>query len=102
MPAWFDLKSLDPNGEEDASGIKKSADLVERLIKAEIDAGIAPSNIVIGGFSQGGALALYTGEETAQVRLLEKRMNERLERINLLLMNARTDPKSLDDHPEDF
>ena len=61
MPAWFDLKSLDPNGEEDTSGIKKSADLVEGLIKAEIDAGIAPKNIVIGGFSQGGALALYTG-----------------------------------------
>ena len=63
MPAWFDLKSLDPNGEEDASGIKKSADLVESLIKAEIDAGIAPKNIVIGGFSQGGALALYTGKD---------------------------------------
>lgn len=64
MPAWFDLKSLDPNGEEDVVGIKKSFDLVELLIKKEVDAGIAPENIVIGGFSQGGALALYTGFST--------------------------------------
>lgn len=64
MPAWFDLKSLDPNGDEDAVGIRKSAVLVESLIKAEIDAGINPANIVIGGFSQGGALALYTGLST--------------------------------------
>ena len=30
------------------------------VIKHEIDQGIQASNIIIGGFSQGGALALYT------------------------------------------
>jgi len=61
MPAWFDLMSLDPKGQEDEEGIKKSFHRVESLIKAEIGAGVAPENIVLGGFSQGGALALYTG-----------------------------------------
>eukprot|EP00967_Tisochrysis_lutea_P023074 scaffold26384_cov36-Tisochrysis_lutea.AAC.2 len=31
------------------------------LIAQEVEAGIPPSRIVIGGFSQGGAVALYTG-----------------------------------------
>lgn len=30
------------------------------LVKVEVDNGIAPSRIAIGGFSQGGAITLYT------------------------------------------
>ncbi len=69
MPAWFDLLSLDPNGTEDEAGIKKSFSRISALIEAEINSGIPPANIVLGGFSQGGALALYTG-----LRLKEKRV----------------------------
>eukprot|EP00095_Tigriopus_kingsejongensis_P008139 maker-scaffold1462_size40154-snap-gene-0.11 protein:Tk08139 transcript:maker-scaffold1462_size40154-snap-gene-0.11-mRNA-1 annotation:"acyl-protein thioesterase 1" len=61
MPAWFDLKSLDPNGPEDEEGLRKSKVFVERLIADEIQLGIPASRILLGGFSQGGALALYTG-----------------------------------------
>lgn len=64
MPAWFDLISLDPQGAEDEPGIKKSAKEVEKLITGEISSGIPAERIVIGGFSQGGALALYTGLST--------------------------------------
>ena len=60
MPAWFDLKSLDPNGPEDDKGIEKSKAVIDKLIEEEIKNGIEPSRIVLGGFSQGGALALYT------------------------------------------
>lgn len=60
MPAWFDLMSLDDKGPEDEAGIKKSREYVQSLIKKEVDNGIDPSRIVLGGFSQGGALALYT------------------------------------------
>jgi len=60
MPAWFDLKSLDPSGPEDEKGIEKSKAVVDKLIEDEIKNGIEPSRIVLGGFSQGGALALYT------------------------------------------
>jgi len=64
MPAWFDLVSLDPQSAEDEAGIKKSVKEVEKLIAAEISRGIPAERIVIGGFSQGGALALYTGLST--------------------------------------
>ena len=52
MPAWFDLMSLDPNGAEDAAGIKKSKEVVEKIIAEEINNGIPASRILIGGFSQ--------------------------------------------------
>ena len=61
MPAWFDLYSLDPTGKEDDKGIEKSKQLIQSLIEEEINNGIDPSRIVLGGFSQGGALSLYTG-----------------------------------------
>lgn len=61
MPAWFDLKSLDPEGPEDEAGLKKSRDFVDRLISDEVACGIPPERILLGGFSQGGALALFTG-----------------------------------------
>ena len=61
MPAWFDLFSLDPTGKEDDKGIEKSKQLITNLIEDEINNGIDPSRIMLGGFSQGGALSLYTG-----------------------------------------
>lgn len=61
MPAWFDLFSLDPTGQEDENGIQKSKGVITALIEEEISNGIDPSRIVLGGFSQGGALSLYTG-----------------------------------------
>ncbi|XP_034251273.1 acyl-protein thioesterase 1 [Thrips palmi] len=60
MPAWFDLRSLDPNGPEDEAGIKKASLLIHSMIDSEISAGIPSNRILIGGFSQGGALALYS------------------------------------------
>lgn len=46
---------------QDERGILKSRDYFNTLIKEEIDKGIDPSRIVIGGFSQGGAMSLFTG-----------------------------------------
>lgn len=60
MPSWFDLKSLDASGAEDEDGIKKAASVIHGMVDAEIKSGIAPNRIVVGGFSQGGALALYS------------------------------------------
>ena len=60
MPAWFDVKSLGPNAPEDDKGIEKSKAIIDKLIEEEIKNGIEPSRIVLGGFAQGGALALYT------------------------------------------
>lgn len=39
----------------------RSSRQINELISAEIDAGVNPSRIVLGGFSQGGAMSLLTG-----------------------------------------
>lgn len=59
MPSWFDLKTLDVSGPQDEEGIKSATVNVHKLIADEIKEGISASRIIIGGFSQGGALALY-------------------------------------------
>lgn len=62
MRGWYDISSLDfGSREQDAAGIKESAEHVNALIEAEISNGIAPGNILLAGFSQGGAIALYAG-----------------------------------------
>lgn len=61
MPSWFDLKTLDMYGPEDADGILAATKNVQQLIQTEISAGISPNRIIVGGFSQGGALALHAG-----------------------------------------
>ena len=64
MPAWFDIMSLawhvSPNGPEDEEGLEKSKALIDKLIENEIKEGINSSRIILGGVSQGGAMALYT------------------------------------------
>lgn len=61
MPSWFDLKTLDISGPEDEDGIKKATTNIHGMIASEIQAGIPSKRIILGGFSQGGALALYAG-----------------------------------------
>ncbi|CAG2164114.1 unnamed protein product [Oppiella nova] len=45
----------------DEEGIKRATTLIHQLIAKEEQSGIAANRIVLGGFSQGGALALYAG-----------------------------------------
>lgn len=59
MPSWFDIKALSYNAPEDIDGIKKSTKLVHKLITDEEKAGIPSNRIILGGFSQGGALAFH-------------------------------------------
>ncbi|KAH9392687.1 acyl-protein thioesterase [Tyrophagus putrescentiae] len=61
MPSWFDLYSLDSTGRVDEHGIERAKTLVHELINNEEKAGIPSNRILLGGFSQGGALALYSG-----------------------------------------
>lgn len=61
MRAWYDLYGLDLQRREDAEGIRESARLVAALIEREIERGIPGERIVLAGFSQGGAMALFTG-----------------------------------------
>lgn len=61
MPSWFDLYGLDEEAREDAEGIERAAARVARIVEREVAAGIARERVVVGGFSQGGAVALAAG-----------------------------------------
>ncbi|EGY21156.1 acyl-protein thioesterase [Verticillium dahliae VdLs.17] len=60
------VESLRQN--EDDAGVRVSTGYFHGLIQAEVDAGIPSDRIVLGGFSQGGAMALFAGL-TAPVKL---------------------------------
>ena len=53
---------------EDEAGITRSQAYVHSLIAKEIEKGIPSERIVLGGFSQGGAMSLMSGV-TAPTRL---------------------------------
>ncbi|KAL4236316.1 acyl-protein thioesterase [Mactra antiquata] len=60
MPSWFDIRSLHPDGPEDKEGIKAACEILKGLIDNEEKNGISADKVFVGGFSQGGAVALYT------------------------------------------
>ncbi|KAJ7098705.1 Phospholipase/Carboxylesterase-domain-containing protein [Mycena belliarum] len=61
MPSWFDILSFGFDTEEDQPGMLETMHSLNQLITAEVDAGIPANRIVLGGFSQGGAMSLLTG-----------------------------------------
>ena len=61
MPSWYDLHGISNRAAEQCHGIEDSRALLDHMIGLEIEGGISERRIVVGGFSQGGACALYTG-----------------------------------------
>jgi phospholipase/carboxylesterase len=61
MRAWYDIKSLDASGRDDEEGIRESAQRILAYVTRERIHGVSAERIVLAGFSQGGAMALYTG-----------------------------------------
>eukprot|EP00585_Thalassiosira_rotula_P005416 CAMPEP_0196138026 /NCGR_PEP_ID=MMETSP0910-20130528/5816_1 /TAXON_ID=49265 /ORGANISM="Thalassiosira rotula, Strain GSO102" /LENGTH=282 /DNA_ID=CAMNT_0041398579 /DNA_START=57 /DNA_END=905 /DNA_ORIENTATION=- len=61
MPSWYDIVGLDKRSNEFCKGIEESQSRLIKLVQNEIDVGISHNRIVLAGFSQGGALSLYTG-----------------------------------------
>lgn len=60
MRAWYDIAAQDIGARQDEAGIRASQADIEALIAQEVARGIAPQNIFLAGFSQGGAIALHT------------------------------------------
>jgi phospholipase/carboxylesterase len=60
MRAWYDIAGQSMDAQQDTAGIRASQSLVDILIAQEVAHGIAPHNIFLAGFSQGGAIALHT------------------------------------------
>lgn len=62
MPAWYDIRILsDAAGSERADQVRESGEMVEALLARERERGVPSRKTVLAGFSQGGAMALYTG-----------------------------------------
>jgi phospholipase/carboxylesterase len=61
MPAWYDIGDPDLGRRVDLDGVRRSAEHIRDLLKREQARGIPPERIVLAGFSQGGAIALYLG-----------------------------------------
>lgn len=66
MPAWYDITGLDFDRRHDEAGILRSADQVAALLDDQVARGVDPSRIVLAGFSQGGAIALFEGLRRTQ------------------------------------
>jgi phospholipase/carboxylesterase len=61
MRAWYDILGFDRGAPQDVAGIRASDALVGELIRRENERGIPSNRIVLGGFSQGGAISLFSG-----------------------------------------
>jgi phospholipase/carboxylesterase len=61
MRAWYDVASADFRQAEDEPGIRASAAAIGALLSGQEAQGIPAGRIVLAGFSQGGAMALFTG-----------------------------------------
>src|SRR5437660_4899376 len=66
MRAWYDIRENDFNHRADLAGVERSQAQVEALVAREESRGIPASRIVLAGFSQGGAVALYAGRRHPQ------------------------------------
>jgi phospholipase/carboxylesterase len=61
MRAWYDIAMTEHGFEQNADHIRESEKILQRLTADEIRQGTPAARIVLGGFSQGGAIALHAG-----------------------------------------
>jgi phospholipase/carboxylesterase len=60
MRGWYDIDELSFHREDEA-GVRESVLYVQGLIEEALSQGISKEKIILAGFSQGGAIALYAG-----------------------------------------
>ncbi len=65
MPAWYDILGMQLADREDKSGIEQSAAFIQKAIAEQVGQGFREEHIYLAGFSQGGAMALYTALHTS-------------------------------------
>jgi len=61
MPAWYDIKSIGSARDVSLDDMEESRNQIEAFIAAERSAGMRADQILLVGFSQGGAVAYHTG-----------------------------------------
>jgi predicted esterase len=62
MTSWMDLHAIPvtPDNYDDEPSLSSSVALVHRLIDRAVESGIPPERVVVGGFSQGAAMAFLS------------------------------------------
>ena len=65
MRAWYDILGMKLTDREDSKGIKSSEVFIREVIDTQLAEGFVAEQIFLAGFSQGGAMALYTGIHTS-------------------------------------
>jgi len=67
MPSWYDITGLDERSNENCKGIDDSRSTIQNILRNEHETlGLSYSRMVLAGFSQGGALSLFTGMQLAE------------------------------------
>ena len=61
MRAWYDIVAFDRHAPQDEAGMRQTDAAIQALIARESARGIDASRLVLAGFSQGGAMILYSG-----------------------------------------
>lgn len=61
MRAWYDIETLDLERHVDLEDLETSRRQLEAWIAHERNLGVPSEKIILAGFSQGGAIVLYTG-----------------------------------------
>ncbi len=61
MRAWYDIIGIKLTDREDREGLMQSEALIRQAIDHQIAHGFKPQQIFLAGFSQGSAMALFTG-----------------------------------------
>lgn len=64
MRAWYDILGLKFTDREDRAGITQSESIIRSALDLQIKDGFAQDTIFLAGFSQGAAMALFTGLRT--------------------------------------
>ena len=66
--SWFDIQSLPVSLSEpvDPAGLNETVAYIHSIIETLGGEGISPSRVIVGGFSQGGALAIVAGQTFLQ------------------------------------
>ena len=62
MPSWYDIVGLDERSNENCKGIEDSQARIKAILQKEHEETRLPySRMVLAGFSQGGAMSIFTG-----------------------------------------
>ena len=66
MRAWYDILGAQIAAQQDVAGIRMSIGELDALIAREAERGVPSENVILAGFSQGGAIVLAGGVRYAK------------------------------------